>query len=78
MPPGTRLTGKVHQSGRAEWVDGSFASARITHTFDRHIAAENVRRVMAVPLVREGETLGVLAVQARTEGTFSDREVDRA
>jgi signal transduction histidine kinase len=78
VPPGTGLTGKVHQSGRAEWVDDYFASASITHTFDRHIAAEKVRRVMAVPLVREGETLGVLAIGARTEGTFGGREVDRA
>jgi signal transduction histidine kinase len=77
VPPGTGLTGKVHQSGRAEWVDDYFASARITHTFDRYIAAEKVRRVMAVPLVREGETLGVLAIGVRTDGTFGDREVDR-
>lgn len=78
VPPGMGLTGKAHRSGRAEWADDYFGSASITHTFDRHIAAEEVRRVLAVPLVREGEPLGVLALGARADGTFGDREVERA
>ncbi|NGO12767.1 GAF domain-containing protein [Streptomyces sp. HC44] len=78
VPPGTGLTGKVFRSGRAEWVDDYFGSAEITHTFDRHMAAEEVRRVLAVPLVRDGEPLGVLAIGPRSEGAFGDRELDRA
>ncbi|MEE1836467.1 GAF domain-containing protein [Streptomyces sp. SP17KL33] len=74
VPPGTGLTGKVHRSGRAEWVDDYFASVRITHTFDRHMATEGVRRLLAVPLVRDGESLGVLAVGPRRDGAFGDRE----
>ncbi|MGW0824715.1 GAF domain-containing sensor histidine kinase [Streptomyces sp. NPDC002845] len=77
VPPGTGLTGKVHRSGRAEWVDDYFASAEITHTFDRQIAAEGMRRVLAVPLVRDGQSLGVLAVGPRRDGTFGDREIER-
>ncbi|MEU3984005.1 histidine kinase [Streptomyces sp. NPDC026672] len=78
VPPRAGLTGKVHWSSRAEWVDDYFASADITHTFDRHIAAEGVRGLLAVPLVRNGESLGVLAVGPRREGVFGDREVERA
>lgn len=78
VPPGTGLTGKVHRSGRAEWVNDYFDSAEITHTFDRHIAAEEVRRLLALPLVREGEPLGVLAIGPRLDGTFGDRAVERA
>ncbi|MGP4089280.1 GAF domain-containing sensor histidine kinase [Streptomyces sp. KR55] len=78
VPPGTGLTGKVHRSGRAEWVDDYFGSAEITHTFDHYIAAEGVRRLLAVPLVREGQQLGVLAIGPRRDGTFGDRAVERA
>ncbi|MFG1667733.1 GAF domain-containing sensor histidine kinase [Streptomyces sp. Y7] len=78
VPPGTGLTGKVHRSGRAEWVDDYFTSAEITHTFDRHMSTEGVRRLLAVPLVRDGESLGVLAVGPRRDGAFGDREVERA
>ncbi|MDX3454543.1 GAF domain-containing protein [Streptomyces sp. ME02-8801-2C] len=78
VPPGTGLTGKVHRSGRAEWVDDYFGSVRITHTFDSHMATEGVRRLLAVPLLRDGESLGVLAVGPRRDGAFGDREIERA
>lgn len=77
VPPGMGLTGKVHRSGRAEWVDDYFGSAGITHTFDRQIAAESVRRLLAVPLVREGRALGVLAFGSRRDGAFGGREIER-
>jgi signal transduction histidine kinase len=76
VPPDTGLTGKVYRAGRAEWVDDYFGSQEITHDFDRHIATEKVRRVLAVPLLRDGEPLGVLAVGPREGGTFGDRDVE--
>ncbi|MFC9915313.1 hypothetical protein [Streptomyces sp. NPDC127197] len=36
VPPGTGLTGKVHQSGRAEWVDDYLAGAEITREIAVH------------------------------------------
>ena len=54
VPPNTGLTGKVFQTGRAEWVDDYFGSQEITHDFDRHMASEKVRRVLAVPLLHDG------------------------
>jgi signal transduction histidine kinase len=78
VPPEAGLTGKVYRSARAEWVDDYFGSQAITHDFDRHIAAEEVRRVLAVPVIWDGQSLGVLAVAPRTDGTFGDRDVERA
>jgi signal transduction histidine kinase len=78
LPPGTGLTGKVYLTGRLERVDDYFTSPLITHGFDSHIAAEEVRRLLAVPLVWQGTTLGFLAVGPRDDGTFGDREFDRA
>lgn len=76
VPPNTGLTGKVFQAGRAGWVDDYFGSQDITHDFDRHIATEKVRRVLAVPLLRDGESFGVLAIGPREDGTFGDRDVE--
>ncbi|APE38284.1 histidine kinase [Nocardia mangyaensis] len=78
VPPNTGLTGKVFRAGRAEWVDDYFDSQKITHDFDRHIATEKVRRVLAVPLLRDGESLGVLAIAPREGGTFGDRDIEHA
>jgi signal transduction histidine kinase len=78
VPPEAGLTGKVYRSGRAEWVDDYAGSQAITHEFDRHMAAEQVRRVLAVPVIWDGQSLGVLAVAPRTEGTFGDRDAERA
>jgi len=77
VPPNTGLTGKVFRAGSAAWVDDYFGSQEITHDFDRHMAAENVRRVLAVPLLRDGESLGVLAIGPREDGTFGDRDIER-
>lgn len=77
VPPNTGLTGKVFRAGSAEWVDDYFGSQEITHDFDRHMAGEKVRRVLAVPLLRDGESLGVLAIGPREDGTFGDRDIER-
>ena len=71
---GLGLTGKVHGTGTPAWVDDYLSSAEITHTFDRVIDLEGVQRLLAVPI----GTLGVLAVGARTTGTFGGRAVARA
>lgn len=78
VPDGLGLTGKVHRSARPGWVDDYFGSADITHTFDRQIRAEGVARLLAVPVVRDGRVLSVLAVGTRDAGRFGDRAVERA
>lgn len=78
VPRGAGLTGKVHSSGCTSWVDDYFRATDITHTFDGHIEAEAVRRLLAVPVRRNGRILGVLAVGARSDGVFGDRATARA
>lgn len=78
VPAGLGLTGKVRRSARPAWVDDYLAAADITHTFDQHIHAEGIERLLAVPVVRDDRMLGVLAVGVRDAGAFSDRAVDRA
>src|SRR5437879_2312243 len=77
VPRGKGLTGKVFRTGQLEWVNDYFASRLITHAFDSHIAAEEVRRLLAVPLVWQGKILGVLAVGDRDHGNFGDQDFDR-
>ncbi|MGW3984569.1 histidine kinase [Streptomyces mirabilis] len=78
VPPGTGLTGKVHRAAVPDWVDDYFRSPRITHTFDGHIRAEGLRRLLAVPLLHHGSAIGVLAVGRREDGAFGDRDIERA
>lgn len=78
VPRGLGLTGKVHLSGHPLWVDDYFGATDITHTFDHHMAAEGVRRLLAVPVLRDGQVLGVLAVGDRSDGCFGDRAVHQA
>jgi signal transduction histidine kinase len=75
---GLGLTGKVHGTGTPAWVDDYLGSAAITHTFDRVIDAEGVRRLLAVPVRRDDRLLGVLAVGARADGTFGGRAAEHA
>ncbi|MEH0573263.1 GAF domain-containing protein [Streptomyces sp. B21-108] len=77
VPPGTGLTGKVHRGGGPDWVDDYFRSSKITHTFDEHIRAEGLRRVLAVPLMHNGSAIGVLALGRRVDGAFGGRDVER-
>jgi len=78
VPAGLGLTGKVSTAARPAWVDDYLASSDITHTFDQHIHAEGIERLLAVPVVRDDRVLGVLAVGVRDRGTFSDRAIDHA
>jgi signal transduction histidine kinase len=78
VPRGLGLTGKVHGTAAPAWVDDYFGSGEITHTFDRLIDREGIRRLLAVPIRREGHLLGVLAVGARSTGTFGGRAAERA
>lgn len=75
VPGGSGLTGKVFRQLTPEWVDEYFSSSAITHHFDRHISAEGVHRLIAVPIVRDGTPLGVLSAGVRSAGKFGDRAI---
>lgn len=74
---GSGLTGKVFELVDVHWVDEYFAARSITHDFDRHIAAEGITRLIAVPIMRGDRISGVLSVGSRTEGVFGDRSIER-
>ncbi len=78
VPSGLGLTGKVYSTLRPAWVDDYFVSPAITHTFDRYIEAEGLRRLLAVPVFWDAKVLGVLAFGSREDGAFGDRSVERA
>ena len=77
VPAGSGLTGKVYEHATLDWVDEYFTSAAITHDFDRHIESENIRRLIAVPIVQNGRPVGVLAAGARKAGAFGDRVIEQ-
>jgi DNA-binding CsgD family transcriptional regulator len=70
---GLGLGGKVFESGRLQWVDDYFASAEITHEYDEQVAAEQVRRMVAAPIIAGGRNFGVLLGGHRDQGSSGDR-----
>ncbi|GAA4827837.1 GAF domain-containing sensor histidine kinase [Saccharopolyspora rosea] len=77
VPRGAGLTGKVFARGSVEWVDEYFGSQLITHDFDREIDEEGVTRLIAVPIVSDSRTIGVLSAGVRIPGAFGSRAVER-
>jgi signal transduction histidine kinase len=77
VPAGFGLTGKVYEHTTLDWVDEYATSAAITHDFDPHIRIESIRRLIAVPIMQEGRTVGVLAAGAREAGAFGDRVIEQ-
>ena len=74
--PGEGLTGKVFRSGEIDWVDTYFGAPSITHDFDVQIRQERIERLIAVPLIDDGEVVGVLAAGSRSFGFFGGISVD--
>jgi len=70
---GLGLGGKVFASGRLQWVDDYFASADITHEYDQQVAAEQVRRMVAAPMIAGDRNFGVLLGGHRDQGSCGDR-----
>ena len=77
VPAGSGLTGKVYEHAALDWVDDYVTSAAITHEFDQQIRSESIRRLIAVPIVQDSRTLGVLAAGAREAGAFGDRAIEQ-
>lgn len=71
---GLGLGGKVLASGQPHWVDDYLASAEITHEYDDLIAAEQLRRVVAAPMIAGGQNFGVLLGGHRDGGPRDERD----
>jgi signal transduction histidine kinase len=73
VPVGVGLGGQVMISRRPQWVGDYCASADITHHFKGPAAVEQVKAMIAVPIIRDGSLLGVLYGANRGETPFGDR-----
>lgn len=72
---GAGLGGRVLTTGRPDSVDDYRVDRRITHDYDRHVAAEGLRAVLAVPIVAEGAFRGVLYGGVRQPQPIGERVV---
>jgi signal transduction histidine kinase len=73
VPLGTGLGGKVLAARRPMWVPDYCRAEEISHHFKDKAADEQIRAMIAVPIIHNGELLGVLYGAHRTEGQFGDR-----
>jgi signal transduction histidine kinase len=73
VPLGTGLGGKVLAARRPMWVADYCRSEEISHHFKGTAAAEQVRAMIAVPIIHNDELLGVLYGAHRGESLIGDR-----
>jgi signal transduction histidine kinase len=78
VPSGWGLAGRVIASRRPHQVRDYLTDDTITHIdrVDRSVAAEGVRSILAVPILHQGQVLGVLYAGHRTVTRFDGRTVD--
>jgi signal transduction histidine kinase len=73
VPVGAGLGGKVMAARRPLWVSDYCAASDISHHFKSYAQAENVKAMIAVPILHDGRMLGVLYGANRAETDFGDR-----
>ncbi len=77
VPRGLGLGGKSFALERPVWVPDYCTSAAITHEFDSVIREEGIGAMAAVPLVHDGEVLGVAYAARREAGHIGDATLDQ-
>ena len=77
LPLGTGLLGLVAQTGAPYFTDDYQADQRFVHRdyIDSAVAGEQIRAILGVPLVVEGEVIGALLAVHRTVRPFPPGEV---
>ncbi len=73
VPMGVGLGGKVLTARRPLWVSDYLTSRDITHHFRPQATIEGMRAMIAVPIIHDGQLLGVLYGADREETQFGDR-----
>jgi signal transduction histidine kinase len=73
VPVGLGLGGRVLAMRRPLWVNDYCSSPDITHHFTAHAEAEQIKAMIAVPIVHDDHLLGVLYGANRGETVFGDR-----
>lgn len=77
VPKGHGLGGKVSALLRPEWVPDYVSSSTITHDFDRPVSQERLRAMVALPMVADGQFVGVLYGGLRHQTTYGDAVISR-
>ncbi len=73
VPVGTGLGGRVLAHRRPLWVSDYASSPAITHHFRAQAETEGVKSMIAVPIIHDGDLLGVLYGANRNMTDFGDR-----
>lgn len=73
VPIGAGLGGKVLIARRPMWVPDYCQAADITNHFKKQVEDESVKSMIAVPVVHNGQLLGVLYGANRSEMAYGDR-----
>ena len=78
VPMGLGLGGLAYAKTHPVWVLDYRSSPLITHDFDNAISADGIKTMLAVPMVRGGQTYGVVYAALREAREISDRVLDTA
>jgi signal transduction histidine kinase len=73
VPVGAGLGGKVVAARRPLWVSDYLSAPDITHHFDTQAQVEGVKAMIAVPIMHDGQMMGVLYGANRHAAPFGDR-----
>lgn len=76
LEAGDGLGGRVVVSGRMHAVDDYSTEGRITHRYDKVIAAEGLRAMVAYPIVVRRAPVAVLYAAVTYAHSFGDRVID--
>jgi signal transduction histidine kinase len=73
VPFGVGLGGRVMAARRPLWVSDYCAAVDLSHRFRSQAESEGVKAMIAVPMLHEGQLVGVLYGANRVESEFGDR-----
>ncbi|MBI2080960.1 MAG: GAF domain-containing protein [candidate division NC10 bacterium] len=74
--PGQGLGGKVLETGQPFVTSDYLADPRISHPFDEQVRREGVTSAAALPLLHQGEILGILWVVNRRPIPFTEEQIE--
>ncbi|HWP33978.1 MAG TPA: GAF domain-containing protein, partial [Thermodesulfobacteriota bacterium] len=72
--PGQGITGWVMTHGRPLRTDDYLSEPRISHDFDDVTREEGIKAALSVPVVLQGQVVGVLGAQRRSDRPFTDED----
>jgi signal transduction histidine kinase len=74
--PGLGLGGKVLETGKAFVTTDYLTDPRFSHRYDERVRREGIKAAAAVPLLHQGEILGILWVANRRSDPFTEEQVE--